>query len=93
MKRRGFSLTEVLAVVAILALLAAIAFPIFAQARKRARLVECGERLHQVAQGLQMYRADNDEQLWQTYTGVGLNASTAGPIGPPWGPGSRGSLT
>jgi prepilin-type N-terminal cleavage/methylation domain-containing protein len=54
--RRGFTLIEVLVVVAIIALLVAILLPSLARARKQARRAVCASNLHQVAIGLMTYR-------------------------------------
>lgn len=62
MGRRAFSLVETLVVVAILALLAALLFPVFAQAKARAKLTDCGTRLHGFAAALNLYRADHDDR-------------------------------
>ncbi len=65
--RRGFTLIEVLVVVAIIAILAAILFPVFAKARERARSAACLSNLRQLMMALSMYSSDNDCQLpyWQ----------------------------
>jgi prepilin-type processing-associated H-X9-DG protein len=52
-----------LVVIAIIAILAAILFPVFAQARERARATTCLSNLKQVGLGLAMYTQDYDETL------------------------------
>jgi len=59
--RRGFTLIEMLVVVGILAVLAAIIFPVFAQARGRARQAQCIANLKQLGQALEMYSSDYDD--------------------------------
>ena len=52
-----------LVVIAIIAILAAILFPVFAQARDKARAATCLSNMKQVALALSMYTSDNDETL------------------------------
>jgi prepilin-type N-terminal cleavage/methylation domain-containing protein len=54
----GFTLIEVLVVLAVLAGLAAILLPSFAQARERGRQAACLSNLRQWGQALAMYRED-----------------------------------
>jgi prepilin-type N-terminal cleavage/methylation domain-containing protein/prepilin-type processing-associated H-X9-DG protein len=64
MRRRrlsGVTLIELLVVVAIIAILAAILFPVFAQAREKARLSGCASNMKQIALALGMYVQDFDE--------------------------------
>jgi prepilin-type N-terminal cleavage/methylation domain-containing protein/prepilin-type processing-associated H-X9-DG protein len=61
--RRAFTLIERLVVIAIIAILAAILFPVFAQAREKARQTTCLSNMRQVGLGLQMYTQDYDETL------------------------------
>jgi prepilin-type N-terminal cleavage/methylation domain-containing protein/prepilin-type processing-associated H-X9-DG protein len=59
--RRAFTLIELLVVIGIIAIIAAILFPVFAQARERARQVGCLSNMRQLSTGLQMYIQDWDE--------------------------------
>lgn len=59
--RRGFTLIELLVVIAIIAILAAILFPVFAQARAKARQINCLSNMRQLGIGLTMYIEDADE--------------------------------
>ncbi len=61
--RRGFTLIELLVVVGILAVLAAILFPVFARAREKARQASCLSNVRQLLVGLHMYASDNDDFL------------------------------
>ncbi|MGD9495628.1 MAG: type II secretion system protein [Armatimonadota bacterium] len=59
--RRGFTLIEMLVVVGIIAVLAAIIFPVYAQARGKARQAQCTSNLRQLGQAHEMYSSDHDE--------------------------------
>lgn len=58
--RRAFSLVELLVVVAIISLLAALLFPAFLTARGAARQSVCASNLRQIGQGIVMYAQDYD---------------------------------
>jgi len=60
----AFTLIELLVVIAILTILAAILFPVFSQAREKARQAACLSNGHQLSMALQMYVGDYDEQLF-----------------------------
>ena len=56
--------------IAIIAILAAILFPVFAQAREQARTVACGSNLRQIGTAVRMYSQDYDEEFpMGTYPG------------------------
>lgn len=55
MKRRGFTLIELSFVISIIAILAAILFPVFARARESARRSSCASNLSQIGVALNMY--------------------------------------
>jgi prepilin-type N-terminal cleavage/methylation domain-containing protein/prepilin-type processing-associated H-X9-DG protein len=59
----GFTLIEILVVIAIISLLAALLFPVFSQARERARRISCGSNMRFVGMAIRQYSQDNDEQL------------------------------
>jgi prepilin-type N-terminal cleavage/methylation domain-containing protein/prepilin-type processing-associated H-X9-DG protein len=61
--RSGFTLIELLVVIAIIATLAAILFPVFAQAREKARQSTCLSNLRQIGNSVMMYAQDYDEIL------------------------------
>jgi prepilin-type N-terminal cleavage/methylation domain-containing protein len=57
--RRGFTMVEVLTVIAIIAILAGILFPVFATVKKNVHKATCATNLHSIAQGLKMYKDDH----------------------------------
>lgn len=62
-RRQGFTLIELLVVISIIAVLAAILFPVFSRARENARRASCMSNLKQVALGFMMYAEDYDGHL------------------------------
>jgi prepilin-type N-terminal cleavage/methylation domain-containing protein len=59
-KRPGFTMVEMLTVIAVIAILAAILFPVFAQARKKVHQTRCISNMHQVSQALTLYHDANN---------------------------------
>lgn len=59
--RRGFTLVELLVVLAVVALLAAMLLPVFASARENARESHCISNLRQLGAAIQLYQQDYDE--------------------------------
>src|SRR3954466_6301394 len=62
-RNRAFTLIELLIVIAIIALLAAILFPVFGRARENARRASCQSNMKQIGLGLQMYIQDYDGRV------------------------------
>jgi prepilin-type N-terminal cleavage/methylation domain-containing protein/prepilin-type processing-associated H-X9-DG protein len=60
-RKAAFTLIELLVVIAVIAILAAILFPVFAQARERARMTACVSNMRQIGTALMMYAQDYDE--------------------------------
>ena len=73
----GFTLAELLVALAILLILAAILFPVFASAREKARQNACSSNERQLGIALLSYAQDNDETL----PAGNAPASSANPAG------------
>jgi prepilin-type N-terminal cleavage/methylation domain-containing protein/prepilin-type processing-associated H-X9-DG protein len=58
--RSGFTLVELLVVVTVIAILAAILYPVFSQVRERARTSGCASNLKQIGHAFTMYTQDFD---------------------------------
>ena len=69
--RSGFTLLEILVVVAIIAVLAAILFPVFSRARENARRSSCQSNLKQIGLGMLQYCGDYDDKLVKSWYGSG----------------------
>lgn len=67
-RTRGFTLIELLIVITIIAILAAILFPVFSRARGQARKTRCSSNLRQIGLALQMYTDDSDGLLPLVYS-------------------------
>jgi len=63
-ERKAFTLIEVLIVISIISLLAAILFPVFASARESARRASCLSNMRQLGIAISMYVQDNDEKMF-----------------------------
>lgn len=62
-KRNGFTLIEILVVVAIIGILAAFLLPVFAKAREKARSSACLSNLRQIGVAVQLYAQDADGKI------------------------------
>jgi prepilin-type N-terminal cleavage/methylation domain-containing protein/prepilin-type processing-associated H-X9-DG protein len=84
--RTGFTLIEILVVIAIIALLAAILFPVFSRAREGARTKVCLSNLKQLGLGFQQYLNDSGNRYpgageYQKWGGLGQAVGTKLPDG------------
>lgn len=61
--RIGFTLIELLVVIAIFRILAALLFPVFAQAREKARQASCASNMRNLGTAIQLYLQDYDERF------------------------------
>lgn len=61
--RRAFTLIELLTVIAIIGILAAIIIPTVGRVRQSARAAQCKSNLRQIGAGLHLYAADNKDRL------------------------------
>jgi prepilin-type N-terminal cleavage/methylation domain-containing protein/prepilin-type processing-associated H-X9-DG protein len=63
MPRRGFTLVEVLIVVAVVAIIAAVLFPIIASAKENRRAATCLSNMAQIHKSALIYAGNNDDGL------------------------------
>ncbi len=61
--RRAFTLIELLVVITIIAILAALLFPVFASAKRSAKQASCISNLHQAGAATLMYMSDEDDRF------------------------------
>ena len=66
-RKAAFTLIEMLVVIAVIAVLAVILFPVFAQAREKARQTVCLSNLKQISVAWMLYAQDHDEQVCPSY--------------------------
>jgi len=66
-KAKGFTLVELLVVIAVIALLMAVLMPALRLARDQAMRIVCGSQERQLGLGLTMYADENDKQLLSEY--------------------------
>jgi prepilin-type N-terminal cleavage/methylation domain-containing protein/prepilin-type processing-associated H-X9-DG protein len=79
--RKGFTLIELLLDIAIIAILAAILFPVLAQAREKARAATCLSNVKQLGLGLAMYAQDYDETFCPLFQQDAFSAANTPPGG------------
>jgi prepilin-type N-terminal cleavage/methylation domain-containing protein len=61
---RGFTLIEILVVIAIIALLATLVFPALGRARAKSREAACGSNSRQIYTAMSAYEAGSEQVLW-----------------------------
>lgn len=83
--QRAFTLIELLIVVAIIAILAAIAVPNFLEAQTRSKVSRARADMRTLATGLEAYYVDNNGYPWQNGSSRSLNPPSLG-IAPGYGP-------
>jgi prepilin-type N-terminal cleavage/methylation domain-containing protein/prepilin-type processing-associated H-X9-DG protein len=76
---KGFTLIELLVVISIIAIIAAILFPVFAQVREKARQTTCTSNLRQLGLAFEQYGDDYDQRLPE---GLEYGAGWAGTLYP-----------
>src|ERR1700744_5663507 len=78
--KAGFTLIELMVVIAIIGILAALIFPALAAAKEKARRTQCVNNLKQMGIALQLYVDDHNDQLpgpvWQGFFENYDNADT-----------------
>ncbi len=77
--RRGFTLTEMLTVIAIMAILMALLFPVFSVAREKARQNSCLTNLKQIGTALTEYAQDYDDVNVLSHD-CGLSVNIGAPV-------------
>jgi len=70
MSHRGFTLVELLVVIAVIAILAAVILSVLAQAQEKGRSAQCVDNLRQWGAAFRMYADDNDDYLPRRGQGV-----------------------
>ena len=88
---RAFSLVELLVVIAVIAIVAALLLPALSQSKAATRRIACVNNLRQLGLAAQMYWADHEEDSFRYISGV-TNGGTIYWFGwiEPWIPGNEG---
>lgn len=77
-KKNAFTLIELLMVIAIIAILAAILMPVLQQAKQRAWTGQCLSNLHQIGMGMKMFADENGEMYPESGADIYWNATDPG---------------
>ncbi len=75
-RRGAFTLVELLIVISIIAILAAILFPVFSRARESARRASCQSNLKQIGLAAMQYTSDYDDCMPPAVFVPGMNPGT-----------------
>jgi len=70
--KQGFTLVELLVVIAIIVILAALLLPVLSRSKESAKSAKCVNNLRQSSQSAEMYWDDNNGQIF-AYGGIGTN--------------------
>lgn len=81
--RGGFTLVEILTVIAIIVILAAVLLPVLGRAREQSNRTHCMSNLHQIATAMKLYKLDERGYPYD------LEETTASPSPRPWIAGER----
>lgn len=84
-KAKGFTLIELLVIIGIIAILAAILFPVFARARENARKTSCLSNMKQMGLAFMQYTQDYDEKFPRLQLSTLSGATKAPPYTYPYG--------
>jgi len=77
--RKGFTLVELLVVIAVIAVLAALLLPAFGRAKESGRGTVCLGNLHQIGLALQIYVQENNNRLPRMYDKPTTTITNANP--------------
>ncbi len=78
LRRTAFTLLELLVVVAIIGILAALLLPALSAAHQKARCAQCNNNLQQIGIAFTMYAQEHADHLPQRYYGINSNGMSIG---------------
>lgn len=76
--KRGFTLIEMMIVVAIIAILVGLLVPNFIRARAQAQTAACEANLKEIATAVELYQTDHD--AYPTVSGQAIDGSSSDPL-------------